>query len=68
VEIGVDIQGDGFARNYTVQAGEQGPYKNVPVDFGSAQKVVLLRFTLRDMYAPETSFVHLWELTLDFAP
>jgi 4-amino-4-deoxy-L-arabinose transferase-like glycosyltransferase len=68
VEIGVDIQGDGFARNYTVQAGEHGPYKNVPVDFGSAQKVVLLRFTLRDRYAPETSFVHLWELTLDFAP
>ncbi|HSV86004.1 MAG TPA: hypothetical protein VLH85_05480, partial [Levilinea sp.] len=66
VEIIVEIQGDEVDRKFVVQAGELAPYKNVPVDFAGGERVVKLRFTLRDTHAPETSFVHLWELTLDF--
>jgi hypothetical protein len=68
VKITVVTQGEEKEREYSVQMGAMGPYKNVPIVFSEIEKISSLRFTLQDIDEPETSYVHLWEITLDFAP
>jgi hypothetical protein len=54
-------------RSYTVEAGEQGPHKDVPVFFDPVE-VSHLRFTLLDIGKPDTNIVHLWGISLNFGP
>jgi hypothetical protein len=67
VLITVEVLGAEMERKYTVQMGELGPYKKIPIVFSKNETISKLRFTLLDSAEPETSIVHLWELTLDFA-
>jgi hypothetical protein len=67
VRITVEIMGEEQQRTYTVEAGEEGQYKDVPVFFDSVELVSELRFTLLDVGKPETNIVHLWGISLNYA-
>jgi hypothetical protein len=67
VRITVEIMGEEPQRSYTVEAGEQGPHKDVPVFFDPVE-VSHLRFTLLDIGKPDTNIVHLWGISLNFGP
>jgi hypothetical protein len=67
VKITVEVMGTESPRVYSIEAGEMGPYKDVPLVFDQVEVVSKLRFTLLDVNEPETSIVHLWEINLDYA-
>jgi hypothetical protein len=68
VRINIDLLGEEADRSYRVDAGEMGPYKDIPVLFDTVKIVSKLRFTLLDVGKPDTNIVHLWEIALDRNP
>jgi hypothetical protein len=49
---------------FTQSDGQSDGFKEILVDFGSAQDVEKLEIAVQNMLSPEKGFVHIWELRL----
>ena len=66
VQASVTLYGDGpgVLASFVQQEGDSNGNKDLAMDFKRTFTVRRLHLELQDVYSPEDSFVHLWQLTL----